>query len=737
MALRRVIAYPMHEYEYGAVADAAERSLSVTEAFHVAMMDDAQIAQLRAQHIVVEELDDESFAQPVSVARRSINPAGVVQTAPPPSEPPPPGDVANWRITLHTPLVEEVRDVIHATGGEVLQAIGRFTYLVVGPTGTADALIARPDVREVALFGGDDAATVPLRSTTTADEATEPGVWNVVTAGERWTSRVATWLSERGAVPTVTSAMTIELHAAADDPVLGDLLNQPGVVSVVEQIEPTLHLDRLRGLVAVDRCQIGAAGPYDGTGQIVAVADTGVDLDHPDLATQVVLATAPNPRGIATDPDGHGTHVAGIIAGTGAQSAGSYTGVAPGARLIVQSLYGSPAAPLAGLPADVGTLLDAAYSRGARVHNDSWGAMVQGAYDARAVQIDDYIDQHPDLVVVVAAGNEGTAASPRIAAPGFTDYYSVTSPATAKNAITVGASRSDRQTTDTHRTRWPLNFPSPPISAELISGNPDCMAGFSSRGPCDDERIKPDLVAPGTCVTAARSSLAPDTSFEAVVGTGYAVMSGTSMAAPVVAGAAAIVRQFYVVGCGHDPSAALVKATLINGTRWLTGPDAVAGGGVPNADQGFGCLDLSGALPADGRQLSFIDTTSTGQWAQYAFGRTGDRRRWQIDVATPGLPLRITLAWTDRPARLVQQDLGLLVERPDGTKAIGNEARAHRKYDTDVTNTVETVVIDAAPAGAYLVNVLARSLAMTDRPQTYAVVVTGAITGPLVPRANY
>lgn len=737
MAKRRIIAYPMHEHEYSAVANAADETISSTDAFVVAAMDDAQIEALRDQQIVIEVLDEASAAIPASVARRSIAPNVGAQFAPEPTDRLAPGTVVNWSVSLYTPLVEELRDLIHSTGGEVIQAIGRFTYLVVGPTDTADALATQAAVRDVSLYGGDKAATVPLRSAADRADSVGPGTWNVVTAGPQWTERIGLWLRERGVGAEMTSTRTLRLEVGADDPVLGDLLNQPGVVSVVEEVEPTLHLDHAGPLIGIGEGEVGYAGAYDGTGQIVAVADTGVDSDHADLDGQIIEAIAENPRGITTDPDGHGTHVAGIVAGLGTSSDGKFRGVAPGAQLIVQSLYGSPAAPLAGLPPDVGTLLESAYEKGARVHNDSWGAMVQGAYDARAVQIDDFVDTHPDLVVIVAAGNEGNAANPRVSSPGFTDYYSVTSPATAKNAITVGASRSDWPSTETHRSRWPLNFPNPPIADETISGDPDRLAGFSSRGPCDDERIKPDLVAPGTCITAPRSALAPAQNFEALETEDYGVMSGTSMAAPVVAGAAAIVRQFYETSRSHEPSAALVKATLLNGTRWLTGPDATAGGPLPNADQGFGCLDLGGAIPEEERELAFIDTLPGGPGSQYALTRTGERRRWQVEVIEAGRPLRVTLAWTDRPGRLVQQDLGLFIELPDGTKAIGNEARAHRAYASDVNNTVETVVIQDAPPGQYLVNVFARSLAFVDRPQTWALVVTGAIDGLLIPRGNY
>ena len=148
------------------------------------------------------------------------------------------------------------------------------------------------------------------------------------------------------------------------------------------------------------------------------------------------------------------------------------------------------------------------------------------------------------------------------------DWLSIGSPASSKNALTVGAARSSRTSGGVSTARTARSgsdrFPAEPIASDLVSGDAECIAAFSSRGPCDDRRIKPDLVAPGTDIVSTRSAAAATSDFWGLVpgNDHYAFMGGTSMAAPLVAGCAALVRQYYATERGIEPSAALVKATI-------------------------------------------------------------------------------------------------------------------------------------------------------------------------------
>ncbi|MGK5694018.1 S8 family peptidase [Streptomyces sp. URMC 128] len=249
--------------------------------------------------------------------------------------------------------------------------------------------------------------------------------------------------------------------------------------------------------------QIGApkawAAGYDGKGVKIAVLDTGVDATHPDLKGQVIGA-----KNFTTSPDtsdkvGHGTHVASIAAGTGAKSGGKYKGVAPGAKIINGKVlddggFGSDSEVLAGI--------EWAAAEGADVVNMSLGGGDTPAIDPLEAAVNK-LSEEKGILFAIAAGNEGDFGEQTIGSPG-----------SAAAALTVGA-----------------------------VDDKDVLADFSSRGPGLDGALKPDVTAPGVDITAAS---APGNQIAQEVGekpAGYMTISGTSMATPHVAGAAAILKQ--------------------------------------------------------------------------------------------------------------------------------------------------------------------------------------------------
>ncbi|WTF53699.1 S8 family peptidase [Streptomyces sp. NBC_01597] len=249
--------------------------------------------------------------------------------------------------------------------------------------------------------------------------------------------------------------------------------------------------------------QIGApkawAAGYTGKGVKIAVLDTGIDATHPDLKGQVAgeknFSTAPD----ATDKFGHGTHVASIVAGTGAKSNGKYKGVAPDAKLLNGKVlddngYGDDSQILAGM--------EWAAEQGADVVNLSLGGGDTPEIDPLEAEVNKLSEQK-GILFAIAAGNDGDFGEQTIGSPG-----------SAADALTVGA-------VDDH----------------------DKLASFSSRGPGLDGQIKPDVTAPGVDITAAA---APGSVIDEEVGEnppGYLTISGTSMATPHVAGAAALLKQ--------------------------------------------------------------------------------------------------------------------------------------------------------------------------------------------------
>jgi len=433
-----------------------------------------------------------------------------------------------------------------------------------------------------------------------------------------------------------------------------------------------------------------------GKGQVVAVSDTGLDLkscyfadanvpstsffeqEGADNSKRKVVAYVPF-SDVTDDIKGHGTHVAGTIAGSKTTDGynnvtGMADGVAKDAKLAFLDIgmtNGGLKIPDAGLS----VLIAAGQNAGAKIHSASWG-MARTEYGLREVEIDTITYNTADddsFLFIVAAGNSGNNGA-----------GSVATPCAAKNTLCVGATEVDNNLE--HK-----------------------RASFSSYGPTSDGRIKPEVVAPGVDVLSAGAeseiSCDPD-DLPRKGGSRYglASKSGTSMATPVVSGTAAIIHQYfregwYVDGTsqkgkGKTISGTLVKAILINGARPMKGRDL----NEVDFEQGFGVVSLTHSLPLSGEN----DMTAVFSDFQI-LKKQGNVRKYEFnDICKTGskYEFSVTVAWAD--VQGIQGGKALLLTDFDlkvTQKSVDGKTTVHfpnGKSRTDKLNNVERVRFIAA-----------------------------------------
>ncbi|MBI2925853.1 MAG: S8 family serine peptidase [Verrucomicrobia bacterium] len=483
---------------------------------------------------------------------------------------------------------------------------------------------------------------------------------------------------------------------------------------------------------------------FDGRGVAVAVADSGLDSGdkedmHPDLLDHVDALFAYGGLPDAGDDHSHGTHVAGIVAAyadTGATDENGFLyglGVAPGAHIVAQRIFDANGEYVLTDPFE--KLTRDAVRSGAYVGSNSWGDDTGGQYDLSAAEFDALVRDADALtpgeqpyVLEFSAGNAGPGSQ------------TVGSPAVAKNVIATGATQNNR-----------FEFP-------IYGEGQEVMADFSSRGPCEDGRIKPDLVAPGTWIASLRSIFANDENAWAPIDDRYMYQGGTSQSGPHVSGACAVFIQWYrETHGGATPSPALVKAALINSADDMStaeipgtgdffdfdesdfGGDTIVVGDtdpVPNFDEGWGRANLENIIDSV-RRFEFAD-----QGIHLATAQTFEKRV----IVGNQQQLKVTLVYTDVPALpaaipALVNDLDLEVVAPNGDLYRGNAfADGESVAGTPVgdnLNNVEAVHLSLPQAGEYLVRVRASNVVKdvhnraTGAPeQDFAVVISGQLPLP-------
>eukprot|EP00588_Corethron_pennatum_P009085 CAMPEP_0194270124 /NCGR_PEP_ID=MMETSP0169-20130528/4172_1 /TAXON_ID=218684 /ORGANISM="Corethron pennatum, Strain L29A3" /LENGTH=884 /DNA_ID=CAMNT_0039012057 /DNA_START=1 /DNA_END=2656 /DNA_ORIENTATION=+ len=449
-----------------------------------------------------------------------------------------------------------------------------------------------------------------------------------------------------------------------------------------------------------------------GEGQVVAVSDTGldtgscyfrdenhdtslqkndvpVDYKHRKVIQYISYADGSDESG------GHGTHVAGSIAGKSIEGSDVANGIAENAKI---SFF--DAGTIDGdllFPTDTyNEILKPGYVAGAKVHSASWGGL-SNTYSYSSFEFDRFAYFHQDFLILVAAGNDGENG-----------LKSVGEPATAKNIISVGAT----ETIDDKNTSLGMNY----------------LAFFSSRGPASDGRIKPDVVAPGYFIVSANAEPGESQSCSTLW------MAGTSMSTPITSGNALLIRQYFEEGYhssgekqienGFKPTAALVKAVLLNGAQPILGintDDGVFDVSPYDENQGFGRISLIDSLPLAGNNTiagKFVDRRVLGLSKNDIFNITINTRDGKCNSTL----LSVMLVWTDpygypSCGKCLINDLDLEVTMG------GVEYFPNGRMSKDNTNNAERVQVNVKDGDTLSIRIVAMNLVTSN--QTYAMAMTG------------
>lgn len=647
-------------------------------------------------------------------------------------------DWKHYLVQLDGPPNEQWTRQIEAQGVDVVEPISAYGLFVVGTRAAVNNLLNLPFVKWVGPFKPAYRIAPNLANSTGIIRYVSVGIYS-----PEEVDRVKSALAQLGGTIVREASPTTDyrheytrLIVEIDAERLPELAQLPGV-RWLEYASPQPGLDgeRETQIVAENLNGNGAAQvpipgyrnwlnsvALSGAGIVISICDTGISRNannntagHLDLrGRQTTFVDYSN--GFSTrDTNGHGTHVAGIAVGNAATGEREGPppnnfllgqGMAPDARYLNQNALMGPWPP-----ADWKILTQDAVDNHAIVMNNSWwdGGPPGSGYTANSRRFDQLVrDPKPgsgaleQLVIVFSAGNFGPR--PR----------TITPPKEAKNPIVVGNS---------------LTF-GPGPDFDDIRG----IAISSSRGPAQDGRLLPNVVAPGTDVSSADTSTVDK----------YLMMTGTSMAAPHVSGACALLIEWWrKTHHGATPSTAMLKALLINGAEDLAGGPTGDGGilgHIPDNNQGWGRVSVENIIldaPDSDRGPKILSDQ------QHPLTSVGQEHVVRVRASDETRPLRITLTWSDAPASAnaspaLMNDLDLEVVGVDEDLRtfkgnVFSDGFSSTGGTFDTLNNVECVYL-REPRGIYEIHVIATALRANARPpfdstgwQDFALVIDNAV----------
>lgn len=647
-----------------------------------------------------------------------------------------------YLVQCSGPVRDAWRNAAALDGLDVLAPIPNNALLVRGDLAAVERFATRAFVRWHGRFGRDERLDPALDASVASDRDRVPVAVEIV--GDEAGGALAAELERTSTsrfVPTSRVGRFLVVRAELSAATIARLVDRPEVVDVEVWRQPAMQ-DERAGVIAAGLLDTTGKQP-DGPGYLdwlashgftgetfdfgIDVTDSGFDTGmigdprmHPDFgaadgAERVTYATSFTAMGNPDPGDfyGHGTLNASIAAGYNAGTGAPYVdelgfryglGVAPFARIGGSKIFDrGDGIFIRGTYTEIATH---AYRNGMRVSSNSWGApanrytVESQEYDAIVRDADPETAGNQEYTVVFAAGNAYGGGT-------------ILTPASAKNVITVGASENYR----------PEGVVDGCGVGDEGADSADDVVDFSSGGPLDDGRIKPDIVAPGThlqgCASQNRfyngKGICVDADFTKYFPYGqtlYAWASGTSQATPVVAGAAALVRAYATMHAllpgGAAPSPAMVKAMLVASATPMSGERA--GHTIPDARQGYGRVSLEPVFDDAARVL--VDQT-------VRFSAPGETHVEEGEVGDPERPFRVALVWTDAPAlpNAAPQvnDLDLEVRVGDtiyrGNRYSGFFSTPDPEDGPDRLNNVETVTLPAGVRGHFTVTVRAASVA--------------------------